>query len=178
MYTVCICQVHVYIHAYHVCVYIFHVNMVFRVNTNNHWPRWLLTYSTLISNTLICDTLIYDLDIHHYNIHHSSYHFHMYHINIYITTTIVVVRICIPSERKKERTHFQKAVVSPKDFRSFFLSRPLYTYALSQTYRLLLPNYCAQYGVATNSRLLKIIGLFCKRALSKRLCSAQETLRA
>ena len=31
------------------------------------------------------------------------------------------------------------------------------------------------YGVATISRLLKIIGLFCKRALSKRLCSAKET---
>jgi len=31
------------------------------------------------------------------------------------------------------------------------------------------------YGVATISRLLKIIGLFCKRALLKRLYSAQET---
>jgi len=31
------------------------------------------------------------------------------------------------------------------------------------------------YGVATISRLLKIIGLFCKRALSKRLNSAKET---
>jgi len=31
------------------------------------------------------------------------------------------------------------------------------------------------YGVATISRLLKIIGLFCKRALYKRLCSAKET---
>ena len=31
------------------------------------------------------------------------------------------------------------------------------------------------YGVATISRLLKIIGLFCKRALSKRLYSAKET---
>jgi len=31
------------------------------------------------------------------------------------------------------------------------------------------------YGVATISRLLKTIGLFCKRALQKRLHSAQET---
>ena len=31
------------------------------------------------------------------------------------------------------------------------------------------------YGVATISRLLKIKGLFCKRALSKRLYSAKET---
>jgi len=31
------------------------------------------------------------------------------------------------------------------------------------------------YGVATISRLLKIIGLFCKRALWKRLYSAKET---
>ena len=31
------------------------------------------------------------------------------------------------------------------------------------------------YGVATISRLLKIIGLFRKRALSKRLYSAKET---
>ena len=166
-----------YMHT--VCVYIFRVNMVFRVITNNYWPRWLLTYTTLT-----CITLIYDFGVHHYNIYHSSYHFHMYHVNIYITTTAVVVRICIPSERKKETTashmshltsHFQKAVVSPKDFRSFFLSRPLYTYALSQTCRLLLPNYCAQYGVATISRLLKIIGLLCKRAVWKRLSSAQET---
>jgi len=32
-----------------------------------------------------------------------------------------------------------------------------------------------RYGVAMNSKLLKIIGLFCKRALSKRLYSAKET---
>ena len=31
------------------------------------------------------------------------------------------------------------------------------------------------YGVASTSRLLKIIGLFCKRALQKRLYSAKET---
>jgi len=31
------------------------------------------------------------------------------------------------------------------------------------------------YGVATISRLLKIIGLFCKRAPQKRLYSAKET---
>ena len=32
-----------------------------------------------------------------------------------------------------------------------------------------------EYGVATTSRLLKIIGLFCKRALLKRQYSAKET---
>jgi len=32
-----------------------------------------------------------------------------------------------------------------------------------------------KYGVATTCRLLKIIGLFCKRALLKRLYSARET---
>ena len=31
------------------------------------------------------------------------------------------------------------------------------------------------YGVVTISRLLKIIGLFCKKALKKRLCSAKDT---
>jgi len=33
----------------------------------------------------------------------------------------------------------------------------------------------SQYGVATISRLLEIIGLFCKRALYKRRFSAEET---
>ena len=32
-----------------------------------------------------------------------------------------------------------------------------------------------KYGVATISRLLKIISLFCKRALQKKLYSAKET---
>ena len=32
-----------------------------------------------------------------------------------------------------------------------------------------------QYGVATVSRILKMIGIFCKRALQKRRYSAQET---
>jgi len=34
---------------------------------------------------------------------------------------------------------------------------------------------CTCYGVATVSRLLKIIGLFCNRALQKRRYSAKET---
>ena len=33
----------------------------------------------------------------------------------------------------------------------------------------------SSYGVATISSLAKIIGLFCKRALEKRLYSAKET---
>jgi len=32
-----------------------------------------------------------------------------------------------------------------------------------------------EYGVATIGRILKFIGLFCKRALKKRLYSAKET---
>ena len=35
--------------------------------------------------------------------------------------------------------------------------------------------YHHTYRVATISRLLKIVGLFCKRALFKRLSSAKET---
>ena len=42
----------------------------------------------------------------------------------------------------------------------------IYTFSTSITSR---------YGVATISRLLQMIGLFCKRALSKRLYSAKET---
>ena len=34
---------------------------------------------------------------------------------------------------------------------------------------------CMSYGVATMSRLLKIMGLFCKRALQNRRYSAKET---
>jgi len=36
-------------------------------------------------------------------------------------------------------------------------------------------DFLRMYGVATISRLLKVIGLFCKRALEKRLHSAKET---
>jgi len=36
-------------------------------------------------------------------------------------------------------------------------------------------SFAISYGVASISRLLKIIGLFCKRALSKRRYSAKET---
>ena len=45
-----------------------------------------------------------------------------------------------------------------------------HTYSPSHT-----QNYRAYYGVATISRLLKSTGLFCKRALQKRLYSAKET---
>ena len=34
---------------------------------------------------------------------------------------------------------------------------------------------CVLYGVASVSRINKIIGLFCKRVLYKRLCFAKET---
>ena len=39
----------------------------------------------------------------------------------------------------------------------------------------LSPSPYSEYGVATISRLLKIIGLFCKIALQKRLSSAKKT---
>jgi len=58
---------------------------------------------------------------------------------------------------------------------------PLYS-ILFQTHLLVTLNFfpyisspLTYYGVATISRLLKIIGLFCKRALQKRLYSAEET---
>ena len=41
--------------------------------------------------------------------------------------------------------------------------------------KLEVDRYMERYGVATISRLLKIIGLFCKRALLKRRYSANET---
>jgi len=39
----------------------------------------------------------------------------------------------------------------------------------------ILVSILSHYGVATISRLLKIVGLFCKRALQKRVYSAKET---
>jgi len=42
-------------------------------------------------------------------------------------------------------------------------------------YFLMFLSLCLRYGVATIGRLLKITGLFCKRALQKRLYSAKET---
>jgi len=50
------------------------------------------------------------------------------------------------------------------------ISRCIHTHVDTTTYRSALAN-----GGASNSRLLKIIGLFCKRALSKRRYSAKET---
>ena len=71
------------------------------------------------------------------------------------------------------------------------VATPYYIYAY-QNFRLLYVHfflYCSiyaylskrssgetRYGVATISRLFKMIGLFCKRVLYKRLCSAKETL--
>jgi len=46
---------------------------------------------------------------------------------------------------------------------------------LKAPYASLPPCTLGAYGLATISRLLQIIGLFCKRALSKRLHSAKET---
>ena len=46
-------------------------------------------------------------------------------------------------------------------------------YATFKTARLTAAH--AAYGVTTISRLLKITGVFCKRALYKRLYSAKET---
>jgi len=46
---------------------------------------------------------------------------------------------------------------------------------LVQVFRKVLLYRVTCYGVASRSRLLKVIGLFCKRALQKRLYSAKET---
>jgi len=56
-----------------------------------------------------------------------------------------------------------------------FLRRQLNTLDLLCTMTAKLNFWKIHYGVATISRLLKIIGLFCKRALEKRLYSAKET---
>jgi len=52
-------------------------------------------------------------------------------------------------------------------FRKIILRHILFVFLIAKNY----------YGVATISRLPKIIGLFCKRALLKRLCSAKETYK-
>jgi len=53
----------------------------------------------------------------------------------------------------------------------------LYTHSRAIVVLSSFAQICAymSYGVATISRILKIIGLFCKRALQKRLYSAKET---
>ena len=55
----------------------------------------------------------------------------------------------------------------------------IYTYTHTHTHypalHILVAQGAVGYGVATSSRLLEIIGLFCKRALSKRQYSAKET---
>jgi len=50
-----------------------------------------------------------------------------------------------------------------------------HTVARCSTLQHTATRYDADYGVASISRLLKIIGLSCKRALQKRLYSAKET---
>jgi len=60
--------------------------------------------------------------------------------------------------------------------RSRQLARSLYlSLSLSFSRVQVLDSSRMFYGVASISRLLKIIGLFCKRALKKRLYSAKET---
>jgi len=58
-------------------------------------------------------------------------------------------------------------------------SRPAHTFRKSMVplsrIELWLDVYIIWYGVATISRLLRIIALFCKRALWKKLYSAKET---
>jgi len=49
------------------------------------------------------------------------------------------------------------------------------TYRMNESFLLALIIWTVTYGVATISRLPKNIGLFCKRALWKRLYSAKET---
>ena len=61
--------------------------------------------------------------------------------------------------------------VSP---RTHYTNSPT-TYSYFQLYISVHQTHTSSYGVASTSRLLKIIGLFCKRALSKRRYSAKET---
>jgi len=65
---------------------------------------------------------------------------------------------------------------SPLTYRSWVLSLfwLLFIYRSVVTRKMSLETIMA-YGVATIIRLLKTIGLFCKRALLKRLCSAKES---
>ena len=58
----------------------------------------------------------------------------------------------------------------PKIERDMHIYTYTYTYTYTHTYIQV-----GKYGVATISRLLKIIGLFCKIPLERRLCSAKET---
>jgi len=51
----------------------------------------------------------------------------------------------------------------------------LHMWYIDMTYIFVTWLLFSHYGVATISRLLKIIGLFCKRALLKMLYSAKET---
>jgi len=59
---------------------------------------------------------------------------------------------------------------SPCITRGYFVERDLQDKASNGVSPL-----CRAYGVASISRLLKIIGLFCKRAFYQRLHSAKET---
>jgi len=51
----------------------------------------------------------------------------------------------------------------------------VHTWMSHVTRKTLVLRVCSKYGVASDSRIDKIIGLFCKRALQKRLYSAKET---
>jgi len=55
----------------------------------------------------------------------------------------------------------------------FFAQEPCWKIHRKETWHLLEPTN--RYGVATISRLHEIIGLFCQKALQKRLYSAKET---
>ena len=80
-----------------------------------------------------------------------------------------------PTPKDKEIKN--KIITTARMFKSQSLNRstPLFSVVQFDLIPTLKPRVLGSYGVATISRLLQIIGLFCKRALYKRRCSVKET---
>ena len=80
-----------------------------------------------------------------------------------------------PTPKDKEIKN--KIITTARMFKSQLLIRssPLFSVVQLDLKPTPKPRVLGSYGVATISRLLQIIGLFCKRALYKRRCSVKET---
>ena len=122
------------------------------------------TYQIYVSNS--CDM---------YQIHVICIKF-MYQIHGFDTHFPDVQEICIKEPYKRDDI-LQKR---PTILRSLLIVATPYQipniYMYTRLTRLVSLVYMyTKYGVATISRLLKMIGLFCKRALQKRRYSAKET---
>jgi len=76
---------------------------------------------------------------------------------------------CLNTAKNRKKTAGRQQTtaekIPSKKYTGFVLASHVHSGCLS----------CVTYGVATISRLLKSIGLLCKRALSKRRYSAKET---